>query len=61
MVHLLTNGKTIMQQEINTQLIEKYYPNRDQMTFFETAQDDDTLLKTAYKKQNAEIAYRLEE
>ena len=50
-----------MQQEINTQLIEKYYPNRDQMTFFETAQDDDTLLKTAYKKQNAEIGYRLEE
>ena len=60
-VHLLTNGKTITQQEINKQLIEKYYPNRDQMTFFETVQDDDTLLKIAYKKQNAEIGHRLEE
>ena len=31
------------------------------MTFFETVQDDDTLLKIAYKKQNAEIGHRLEE
>lgn len=60
-VHLLTNGNTITQQEINTRLIEKFFPNRDQMTFFETPQDDDTLLKTAYKKQNAEIGYRWEE
>ena len=60
-VHLLINGSTITQEEINTRLIEKYYPTRDQMTFFETVQDDDTLLKTAYKKQNAEIGYRLEE
>lgn len=60
-VHLLTNGSTITQEEINARLIEKYYPNRNQMTFFETVQDDDTLLKLAYKKQNAEIGYRLEE
>ncbi|MCI5739678.1 MAG: DUF488 domain-containing protein [Ruminococcus sp.] len=60
-VHLLTNGNTITQKEINTRLIEKYYPNRDQMTFFDTPQDDDMLLKAAYRKQNAEIGYRLEE
>ena len=60
-VHLLINGSTITQEEINARLIEKYYPNRDQITFFETVQDDDTLLKAAYKKQNAEIGYRLEE
>ena len=60
-VHLLTNGNTITQQEINTRLIEKYYPNRDQMTFFDAPQDDNTLLKAAYRKQNAEIGYRLEE
>lgn len=60
-VHLLANGKTVTQQEINAQLIEKYYPNRNQITFFETPQDDATLLKKAYKKQNEEIGYRLEE
>jgi len=60
-VHLLANGKAVTQQEVNAQLIEKYYPNRDQLTFFNTVQDDDTLLKTAYRKQNAEIGYRLEE
>lgn len=60
-VHLLSNGKTVTQQEINAQLIEKYYPNRNQMTFFETPQDETTLLNKAYKKQNEEIGYRLEE
>lgn len=60
-VHLLSNGKTVTQQEINAQLIEKYFPNRNQMTFFETPQDETTLLKKAYKKQNEEIGYRLEE
>ncbi len=60
-VHLLANGNTITQQEINTRLIEKYFPNRDQMTFFDVPQDDNTLLKAAYRKQNAEIGYRLEE
>lgn len=60
-IHLLTNGKTITQQDVNAQLIEKYYPNRNQMTFFDAAEDEDTLLKLAYMKQNAEIGYRLEE
>lgn len=60
-VHLLTNDTTITQQEINARLIEKYYPDRDQTTFFDAPQDDDTLLKAAYRKQNAEIGYRLEE
>ena len=59
-IHLLENGKTITQQEINLRLIEKYYPDRDQMTFFETVQDDTILLEKAYRKQNAEIGYRWE-
>ena len=60
-IHLLADDNTITQQEINAQLIEKFYPNRDQMTLFDTPQDDDRLLKEAYRKQNAEIGYRLEE
>lgn len=60
-VHLLANGNTITQEEVNARLIEKYYPNRNQMTLFEAPQDDDALLRAAYRKQNAEIGYRLEE
>lgn len=60
-VHLLANGKMITQQEINLQLIEKYYPNRNQFTLFESPQSDDILLENAYKKQNAEIGFRMEE
>ena len=60
-VHLLANGSTTTQKEINTRLLEKYYPDRDQMTLFDAPQDEKTLLREAYKKQNAEIGYRLEE
>ena len=61
MIHLLTNGKTETQEEINLRLLEKYYPNRNQLTLFESMIDDKELLNMAYRKQNAEIGYRLEE
>lgn len=60
-VHLLASGQTTTQEEINDRLVEKFFPDRDQMTLFEAPQDDDELLKMAYRKQNAEIGYRLEE
>lgn len=60
-IHLLTNGKTETQEEINLRLLEKYYPNRNQLTLFESMIDDKELLNMAYRKQNAEIGYRLEE
>lgn len=60
-VHLLSNGATVTHAEINRRLIEKYYPNRHQMTLFGDIQDDDALLEMAYRKQNAEIGYRMEE
>lgn len=60
-IHLLPDGQTTTQEEIGRRLVEKYFPDRDQMTLFETIQDDDALLEAAYKKQNAEIGYRMEE
>lgn len=59
-IHLLPNGQTTTQEVINSRLIEKYYPNRDQMTLFGDIQDEKKLLELAYRKQNAEIGYRME-
>ena len=58
-IHLLPNGRTMTQEDLNDQLIELYFPNRDQMTLFGDTQDRESLLKAAYRKRNAEIGYRL--
>lgn len=60
-VHLLDDGTTKSQEDINLYLIDKYYPDHDQFTMFDEMQDTDTLLKLAYRKQNAEIGYRMED
>jgi uncharacterized protein (DUF488 family) len=60
-IHLLSNGETITQETINMRLLDKFYPDRNQTSLFEKVQDDSTLLDLAYKQQNAEIGYRMEE
>ena len=60
-IHLLPDGRTMTQEDLNEQLIELYFPNRDQMSLFGDAQDRDSLLEAAYRKRNAEIGYRLED
>lgn len=61
MIHLLTNGKTETQEEINLRLLEKYYPNRNQLTLFESMIDDKELLNTDsryYAMQNGKVSDR---
>ena len=58
-VHLLPDGKTITQDEIEQQLIEKWFPEHNQWSIFEDEQNDDELLNKAYRKQNEVIGYRL--
>lgn len=60
-IHLLPNGIAMTQEEINERLLEIHFPNRNQISFIEEAEDDATQLKKAYEKQNEKIGYRLEE
>ena len=59
-VHLLPNGETKTQKDIETELLNEYFPDREQFSLFE-APDENELLDRAYRLKNAEIGYRQEE
>lgn len=59
-VHILPEGRTYSQSDLNKTLLDKYFPGRNQLSFFENA-GEDKLLREAYKKRNAEIAYKITE
>ena len=58
--HILENGKIETHQELNEELLDLYYPDRNQISFFENRTDED-YLEDAYKIRNKEIGYHLEE
>jgi hypothetical protein len=58
--HIVPNDCIVTQEEIETRLLNEYFPDRNQITFFEN-DDDCDLLQQAYRKQNAKIGYRIEE
>jgi uncharacterized protein (DUF488 family) len=59
--HILQNGDTETQKEIETQLLEHYFPDRNQLTLSDdVVEDDEALIKKAYRLRNSEIGYRME-
>lgn len=60
-IHLLPDGQSITQETLHQQLLEKYFPDRDQLTLFADSQDEAALLESAYRQRNAAIGYRMEE
>jgi uncharacterized protein (DUF488 family) len=59
-VHLLPNNEAITQDDIEARMLDKYFPDREQMTMFEV-KDKSSLLSKAYHIKNAEIGFRIEE
>jgi len=63
--HLLSDGKSISQEEIELRLLDKYFPKREQISFCEALSEIDSpnenenLLVQAYRKRNSEIGYHL--
>lgn len=60
-IHLMPNGKTKNQREIDEELLKKYYPDINQITLYGDQMSDEEYLDAAYKKQNELIGYRMEE
>lgn len=60
-IHLGPKGRTLNHQELEFQLLDRYYPDRDQYSIFSAAQDETALLKNAYRRRNAEIGYHIQE
>jgi len=57
--HILADGNTESQKDIELRLLDKYFPNRNQLTLFEECPAEEQLIVLAYRKQNAEIGYRI--
>ena len=60
-VHIMPDGASETQEDLNRSLIDQYFPNRNQLSLLEEPQDDATLLQLAYRRRNAEIGYRMED
>lgn len=61
--HILINGSLISQENIGQELLDMYFPNRDQLSLFDSGNDESGLeedyLKKAYRKREEEIAYSM--
>lgn len=60
--NILDNGEIVTQEEITKQLVDIYFPNRNQISMLpeEDIQDYDELIKRSYQKRNEEIGYVME-
>ncbi len=59
--HILPGGVTQTQEELDGRLLEKYFPDREQMSLFGGGKSQEELVARAYARQNAAIGYRIEE
>lgn len=59
--NILSTGDFISQSEIEKQLVDIYYPNRDQLSLFDDQLSWDEMVKNSYSYQNEKIGYRKED
>ena len=60
-LHLLPENKQLSQLDIEERLLNKYFPYRNQLSFFSEKKDDNELISEAYRKRNADIGYYIGE
>jgi hypothetical protein len=61
--HILPNGKFQTQQELDRRLLNRYFPNRAQLSIFDYNDpiSDEENIKLAYRERNKEIGYHLKQ
>lgn len=59
--HILHDFSCITQNDLNLKLLDKYFPDRNQLSLFEEGNGSDSdYLEKAYQKRNSEIGYRMD-
>jgi len=59
--NILSDGSIITQSDVENRLIDIYYPDRDQLTFFGEQLSYAEMIKNCYRFQNEKIGYRIDE
>ncbi len=59
--HILHDGSEISQYQLNQQLLDMFFPDRNQLSLFDIGHEktDEEYLTEAYRIRNKEIGYRL--
>lgn len=59
--HIMPDGNIFLQQELDSFLLQKYFPNRNQLTLFteDFEMDEYYYLNKAYKLRNKEIGHHI--
>lgn len=60
-IHLLPNNKIMTQIDIEKRLLDKFFPDRNQINMFLENFSTQEYINEAYKKQNANIGYIIKE
>ncbi|MCC8107241.1 MAG: DUF488 domain-containing protein [Clostridiales bacterium] len=60
--HILPDGSLQSQNELGQRLLQRYFPDRNQLSLFDFQNDisEEEYIKRAYRLRNAEIGYRRE-
>lgn len=60
--HILPDGTLQTQQELDERLLDKYFPDRAQLSLFQSDKDmnAEENIKAAYRERNKEIGYRIQ-
>lgn len=60
-VHLMPQGGTCTQDDLERRLVDQYFPDRDQVSLFGMGMSEEDYVAEAYRKQNAAIGYTMQE
>lgn len=60
--HIMPNGETMTQRDVERELLETYFPNRAQASIFEEMnKSEEEYIAEAYRLRNNEIGFKLED
>jgi hypothetical protein len=60
-LHLIPDNEPASQFDIEERLLNKYFPDRDQLSIFLEQKSNTELISEAYRKRNADIGYHIGE
>lgn len=60
--HIMPNGESMTQHDVENELLETYFPDRAQASLFEeTEKTEEEYIEEAYRLRNDEIGFKLED
>ncbi|MCR5138049.1 MAG: DUF488 domain-containing protein [Oscillospiraceae bacterium] len=60
--HIMANGESVTQHDVEQEILQKYFPNREQGSLFDDSNlTEEEYIAEAYRLRNDEIGFRLED